>query len=435
MINYLQDNQIAAGMLASALIVGALAYARNLPGVVWQWFWRTFFVYAEIKNTSPVFHWLTAWLDNHPYTLKAKNVSINTASEITTSRPSEVDEAGENKFRILVSPGPGHHVLFHKGALMWLSRTGEKGEVGPRHLEREHYGLWVFGRSQRRLRCLLQDIIDSATSEDRKTVGTYTSHRGGWYEVSRRPRGEVPGIVFDDGKLQWLITDARQFLSRRAWYRSLGIPFRRGYLLEGVHGSGKTSSVIAVAATLGMDVYALSLGAEAMDDEVLTNLLLFAPSNSIILFEDIDTVVPPREAKSRGKGKPRGVTLSGLLNVLDGAVAAEGRILFMTTNRVAELDSALIRPGRADVHLTFGCATPRQAGMLFEKFFPDRKDLVEAFERVLVGKQLTMAEVQKFLVSNHSNPAAAVENWPAAVEQVCLARATSAPAEVGQDAK
>lgn len=52
--------------------------------------------------------------------------------------------------------------------------------------------------------------------------------------------------------------------------------------------------------------------------------------------------------KATGEG---GVTFSGLLNALDGAAAQEGRLLFMTTNHIEKLDSALIRPGRCDYRL------------------------------------------------------------------------------------
>ena len=42
------------------------------------------------------------------------------------------------------------------------------------------------------------------------------------------------------------------------------------------------------------------------------------------------------------------LTLSGLLNAIDGVTSSEGRIVFMTTNYVDKLDPALIRPGRVD---------------------------------------------------------------------------------------
>jgi len=63
------------------------------------------------------------------------------------------------------------------------------------------------------------------------------------------------------------------------------------------------------------------------------------------------------------------VTLSGLLNALDGIGAQEGRILFATTNKYASLDPALCRPGRMDLHIEFKLASKYQAKGLFQQFY------------------------------------------------------------------
>lgn len=70
----------------------------------------------------------------------------------------------------------------------------------------------------------------------------------------------------------------------------------------------------------------------------------------------------------------RSVTFSGLLNALDGVRSQEGRILMMTTNHREKLDPALLRPGRADVHVELNNASEKQMKGLFRKFFPDSTD-------------------------------------------------------------
>ena len=66
------------------------------------------------------------------------------------------------------------------------------------------------------------------------------------------------------------------------------------------------------------------------------------------------------------------VSLSGLLNALDGVGAQEGRILFATTNHYEALDPALCRPGRMDVHVEFKLASRYQARELFRHFYAPR---------------------------------------------------------------
>ncbi len=86
-----------------------------------------------------------------------------------------------------------------------------------------------------------------------------------------------------------------------------------------------------------------------------------------------------REGRDRGRNpneaKDSRITLSGLLNALDGVSAQEGRLLFATTNRYHSLDPALIRPGRMDMHVEFRLASQYQARELYKRFyFPDAPD-------------------------------------------------------------
>jgi len=86
--------------------------------------------------------------------------------------------------------------------------------------------------------------------------------------------------------------------------------------------------------------------------------------------EQVEEVKGPNP---NGPGAPQDrssrISLSGLLNALDGVGAQEGRLLFATTNRYEALDAALRRPGRMDVHLEFKLASKYQVGMLFERFY------------------------------------------------------------------
>lgn len=79
------------------------------------------------------------------------------------------------------------------------------------------------------------------------------------------------------------------------------------------------------------------------------------------------------------------LSLSGLLNALDGVAAAEGRLLFATTNHLERLDAALSRPGRMDVWIEFRNASKWQAEALFRNFFPCAEDEIPIDEAELEG--------------------------------------------------
>jgi mitochondrial chaperone BCS1 len=190
------------------------------------------------------------------------------------------------------------------------------------------------------------------------------------------------------------------------WYADRGIPFRRGYLLHGVPGSGKSSLIHALAGEIGLDIYTLSLSSSWISDATLTALMGRVPARCIVLLEDLDaafTRSTQRDGKdtgtpaeneqerdnqqqqqqqssssnSRSSRRNRDfiadmntLSLSGLLNALDGVAASEGRLLFATTNHLERLDPALSRPGRMDVWIEFKNASKWQAEALFRNFFP-----------------------------------------------------------------
>ena len=226
----------------------------------------------------------------------------------------------------------------------------------------------------------------------------------------------LSSVVLDGGVAEKIESDVKAFLDRKQWYACrggrhiligstgvladwsirTGIPYRRGYLLHGPPGSGKTSFIQALAASLGFDIYLVNLSLRGMADDKLTLLLSQAPSRSIILMEDVDSafnkrvqvsedgyVVQPLHAVTASQYKPRAnayslvspiryqssITFSGFLNALDGVTSGEERIVFMTTNHIERLDAALIRPGRVDVIQLLDDASASQARRLFCQFY------------------------------------------------------------------
>jgi chaperone BCS1 len=138
------------------------------------------------------------------------------------------------------------------------------------------------------------------------------------------------------------------------------------------------------------------------------------PENSVILFEDIDcmkagnrrrelnecnqTRVLAKDNAQNVNSDRGGVTLSGLLNVLDGFHAPENVIVVMTTNDAEALDPALLRPGRIDYRLFLGEAAESQKAELYRRFFPEATE-IEAREFAESHSVETMAEFQGHLLA------------------------------------
>lgn len=126
-----------------------------------------------------------------------------------------------------------------------------------------------------------------------------------------QPRQKRPlhSVVLDAGVSERIEQDVRAFLHRRQWYADrgerpavyraslrvyLGIPYRRGYLLHGPPGSGKTSFIQALAGALSYDICLLNLSERGLADDKLIHLLSNVPDRSFILIEDVDAAFNKR---------------------------------------------------------------------------------------------------------------------------------------------
>lgn len=140
-----------------------------------------------------------------------------------------------------------------------------------------------------------------------------------------------------------MVEEVRRWKRSEEWHKARGIPWRRGYLLHGRPGTGKTSLVRAIAEDFDLPVWVFNL-ASFHNDELQHSwqtMLRFVPC--IALIEDIDAVFDCRENITEG-----GLTYDGLLNCLDGIERTDGVLLVLTTNNPDRLDPALLRPGRID---------------------------------------------------------------------------------------
>ena len=179
-----------------------------------------------------------------------------------------------------------------------------------------------------------------------------------------------------------LFQDAQSFFTPQSkrFYAARGVPYRRGYLLYGQPGTGKSSFVLALASFLNANIYSVSLSEASMSDSMLRMLFSRIPAGSVILLEDVDCLFVEGEKDTpaaltvaaggaRQTTRQTRVTMSGLLNAIDGVASQEGSLVIMTTNHKAKLDPALIRAGRVDEHVEFLLPDTAQAAEAYCKLF------------------------------------------------------------------
>jgi len=232
-----------------------------------------------------------------------------------------------------------------------------------------------------------------------------------WVEIRRCHRRKFEHLVLSPALCEAMRRDLEIFAreATRDRYEQLCIPYRRTWLLHGPPGNGKSSCAFAVADALSAPIRLLSLSDPKLSDAVLADLINVHPLRArpdglaLIVLEDADALFVDRAAAPPPPpGAPptrSSVTLSGLLNVLDGAPAPEYTVIIMTTNYPDRLDAALTRSGRVDCRFEFGPPTDEMIKRMLARFVPDSTAGADAFVALCRedtgAPVLSMARVQE----------------------------------------
>lgn len=394
--------------------------------------------------------------------------------------------------KIKYEQSQGPQIFSHKGRIYFIQRAYGEGQTfyGNRYRRSEVLSISCLGRSSEPIKTLIEEIYQLNKDKERTMTiirrpftGGYSS-RLSWSRLTSKPRRGLDTVILDPNQKQAILRDIEEYMddSTQAFYGDHGIPYRRGYLFHGPPGCGKTSFCLALASKFNLDVYVLTLLDHELQDSDLMSLMNQLPSPSLLLLEDIDTAGLSRKkpfaetaAASSGSGFPfpfpmpgmgrrggrkRGmpegavaaatgtgeanldsddedgnkqatrVSLSGLLNAIDGVAAPEGHILIMTTNKPHELDDALVRAGRISVKVAFTNASKQQSEEIFLRMYVESsekkdekttsdevKELAKQFAEGIPEGDFSPADLQDYLLVHKKDPKGAVDDLQQWVEK------------------
>jgi hypothetical protein len=254
-------------------------------------------------------------------------------------------------------PGYGTHRVAFEGHTLWLTREIDSDmKQGPPSEDRAPDELMTIVALTRD-RAVVERLVEEARlcalrqRLDKTTV--HVNKYGHWDVLCRKPKRYLES-VFVPPAVRAVADEVSEFIESRAVYRAMGVPWRRGYMLSGPPGTGKSSFILALAGEYSLPVYVLSLDDDVTDGKFLeyVNRVPAGRQGALLVIEDLDTAIDgikgsgddTVDSKRRGK-----LSLSGVLNALDGIASSEGRVLVVTSNTPeSRLPPALVRTGRID---------------------------------------------------------------------------------------
>ncbi|XP_006423336.2 protein HYPER-SENSITIVITY-RELATED 4 [Citrus clementina] len=256
-----------------------------------------------------------------------------------------------------------------------------------------------------------------SAQEENKTLKLYSLNRDharrfgldSWHWITFNHPATLDTLAMEAELKKMIIEDLERFVKRKDYYRRVGKAWKRGYLLYGPPGTGKSSLIAAMSNYLNFDIYDLELSAVHSNSE-LRRVLLSTGNRSILVVEDIDCSLELEDRQAQPTTvnvlkplRPMQVTLSGLLNFLDGLWSSCGdeRIIVFTTNHKDRLDPAVLRPGRMDVHIYMSYCTPCGFDTLAANYLGiTDHPLIYEIKEIMQNVRVTPADVGEQLLKN-----------------------------------
>lgn len=380
----------SAAILRKGLQGGLILFRRHLM------------ITLEVPCRDKSYQWLLQWITTRG-ARETQHLSVETSFV--------QKETGKIQTKFDFIPSIGKHVMRYNGVWIQVERTREQQTLDLHMgVPWESVTLTAFGRDKQLYFNILEEARQLALlATEGKTI-MYTAMGPEWRPFGHpRRRRPVSSVVLDKGVGERIIEDCKEFINNSQWYSDRGIPYRRGYLLYGPPGCGKSSFITALAGELEYGICLLNLSERGLTDDRLNHLLNVAPEQSIILLEDIDAAFASREDVSKQTAAYEGlnrVTFSGLLNCLDGVASTEARIVFMTTNYLDRLDPALIRPGRVDLKSYVGYCSEHQLLEMFNRFYKheelDEVNCAQKFTNAVIktGRPVSPAQIQGYFMKH-----------------------------------
>ncbi|MES1907379.1 MAG: hypothetical protein MHM6MM_000506, partial [Cercozoa sp. M6MM] len=261
----LSENPYFGAGFGLTLVAGALTLARRGSQLGVQYLKRRWLTTLEVTSADVAYNDILTHVNRFA---ERQSLHMTLRSRVETSAN------GRTATKFDFEPAPGRHFFRYKGRWVFVERQRQESSVNVQSGKPfETVRVTTLGRDKSFVRELLLEAHYAALERAEGKTQLFVNYGvEGWRKFGP-PRHAKPlsSVVLDDGISENVVGDVRDFLESSEWYYSRGIPYRRGYLLHGPPGCGKSSFIMALAGAIGYDICMLNLGAHGLTDDLLAH--------------------------------------------------------------------------------------------------------------------------------------------------------------------
>lgn len=386
-VSQINTNDFFSGALIGGAILGLLNYLKAVPGIILRYLWNKMFVTITLDISDHMYKYAKEWISLLELKSIEKKFQIFTLETYDYSIDKYI-------YNTVLFPSAKFYYNYYEDKLIIIStnrnepKTTDSGILSSIVYESITIKYFIWNTSLKEK--ILNSIISLKDSRKESGVQIYTPSAFSWEESMFIPYKSIDTVVTDNN-IDVLVKDIDTFLSKRDWYSKNGITYKRGYLLYGLPGTGKTSTIHAIASKYKRPIYFVSISSKLTDTNLL-DLLTKIRDNSIVVFEDIDRFIDNDKNE---------FSIMPILNSMDGMLAKHNILLFITANDKSKIDEALLRPGRIDLTLEYTLCTKSQLRALYILFY-GTEDTVDTFLSKVEDNKYSPATIREYFMKNNT---------------------------------